>query len=244
MWGSVVLVALGAAQDPVRFGIAAVLLSRPRPLHNLLAYWLGGMATGIAASLGVFIVPHDSLRMVLEDVRSTVASYTAGYTEVAIGMLALLTAALIAAGFPARQHAAVPVHAGTPSAPVLQRTTVTAFSRLTARIHHALESGHPWVAFLVGLGSAIPPVEYLAVLTVILSSGAEICTQLSAVVMFMVVVLAVFEVTLVSYLAMPAKTQAAIVQLQNWLRAHRRRILAVSIAMAGIWLVTAGMGSV
>jgi hypothetical protein len=42
---------------------------------------------------------------------------------------------------------------------------------------------------------------------------------------------------------MPAKTQAAMVLLQKWLYAHRRRVAAVITAAIGVLLVTAGMGS-
>jgi Sap, sulfolipid-1-addressing protein len=245
MWGTVLVLALMIAPDPPRLGIAVLLISRPRPLHNLLAYWLGGMAAGIAPGLGVLILPRGSLLlMIMKHVTSTIARFTGGYTQIAIGVLALLIAALVLAGFPVSQHQEAPIDCGAPSGPVLQPTTPAVFSRLTARARHALEGGHPAVAFVAGLGSAVPPVEYLVVLTIIVSSGAAIATQLGAVVMFTVAVLALFEVALVSYLAMPAKTQAAMVLLQNWLRAHRRRILAVIATVAGVWLVTSGVGSV
>jgi hypothetical protein len=247
MWGTVLALALWVATDPTRLVIVVVLMSRPRPRHNLLAYWLGGVAAGIAPGLGVFVlllVLRDSLPMAMEDVRSTVARCTGGYFQIAIGVLALLIAALVSAGFPARQHAGVPTYGGAPPAPVLQPTTPTAFSRLTARVRHALQGGNPLVAFVIGLVSTMPPVDYLVVLIVIVSSGAAIRAQLSAVVMFTVVVLALVEVSLVSYLVMPAKTQAAVLQLQNWALTQRRRILIVVPAVAGILLVTAGIGSI
>jgi hypothetical protein len=180
----------------------------------------------------------------MEDVRSTVARFTGGYFQIAIGVLALLIAALVSAGFPAGQHAGAPMYGGAPSAQVLQPTTPTAFSRLTARVRHALQGGNPLVAFVIGLVSTMPPVDYLVVLIVIVSSGAAIRAQLSAVVMFTVVVLALVEVPLVSYLVMPAKTQTAVLQLQNWAVTQRRRILIVVPAVAGVLLVTAGIGSI
>ena len=136
------------------------------------------------------------------------------------------------------------MYCGTPSGPVVQRATTTPFSRLTSRARDAWEGGDPWVAFVAGWSSTIGPVEYLVVLTALASSGAAIRTQLGAVMIFTVVVLAAVEVALVSYLAMPAKTQAAMVLLQRWLCAHRRRIAAVITAVIGVLLVTAGMGSV
>jgi hypothetical protein len=244
MWGTVLALALWVATDPTRLVIVVILMSRPRPRHNLLAYWLGGVAAGIGPGLGAFVLLlmlHDRLPTVIEDVRSTVARFTGGYIQIAIGVLALLIAALVSAGFPARQHARVPAYGG---APFLQPTTPTASSRLTARVRHALQGGNPWVAFGIGLVSTMPPTDYLVVLIIIVSSGAAIGTQLSAIVMFTVVVLALVEVPLVSYLVMPAKTQVAMLQLQKWALAHRRRILIVVPAVAGVVLVTAGIGSI
>ena len=243
MWATVLVLALGAATDPVRFGIAVFLIARPRPMLNLLAFWLGGMATGVAAALGALTLLRDFLSVVVQDVTSTVAIFTRGPVEIAIGVLALPAAALIAVGSSAHRRARVPIHGGDPSSLALQPSTPTAFSRLTARAQHVLEGGHPWVAFVVGLGQSTNPVEYLAALAVIVASGAAIGTQISAAVMFTVVVLAVVEIPLVSYLATPAKTQAFMLYLQDWVRARRRQIVAVMLAVAGVMLVARGMGS-
>jgi antibiotic biosynthesis monooxygenase (ABM) superfamily enzyme len=90
----------------------------------------------------------------------------------------------------------------------------------------------------------MPPIDYLVVLIMIVSSGAAIGTQLGAVVIFTVVVLALVEVPLVSYLVMPAKTELAMLGLQMWADAHRRRILVAIPAFAGLMLVTAGIRSI
>jgi hypothetical protein len=50
MWGTVLLLGLWASFDPARLGIGVLLISRPPPVHNLFAYWLGGMTVGIARS--------------------------------------------------------------------------------------------------------------------------------------------------------------------------------------------------
>jgi hypothetical protein len=106
-----------------------------------------------------------------------------------------------------------------------------------------MEGGRPWIGFVAGLAFAIPPVEYLVALTVILASGAAIGAQLSAALMFTMVVLAVVEVPLVSYLVTPAKTRAVTLQLHNWVWARRRQTLAVIVAVAGVLLVATGMAS-
>jgi hypothetical protein len=45
---------------------------------------------------------------------------------------------------------------------------------------------------------------------------------------------------LVSYLVSPAKTQAVVMRLQDWLRADRQPIFVVVLGVVGAWMVTNG----
>jgi Sap, sulfolipid-1-addressing protein len=243
MWSTVLAIALWVSIDPTRLVIGGVLMTRPRPRHNLFAYWLGGLAAGVGPGLGAFVLLRGSLLMVMEDARSTLARFTGGYFQIAVGVLGLLIAAGVSAGFPARLQTGVPGYGGAPSALVLQPKPNPS-ARVIARMRHALQGGNPWVAFGIGVVSTMPPIDYLVVLIVIVSSGAAIATQLGAVVIFTVVVLALVEIPLVSYLVMPAKTQAAMLLLERWAVAHRRRILIVVPAVVGLTLVSAGISSI
>jgi len=120
----------------------------------------------------------------------------------------------------------------------------SAFSRFSAGADRVWQSGHLGVAFVTGLGSALPPLESGVALTVILSSGAAMGSQLGAAVMFTVVVLIVIEVPLLTYLVTPAKTQAVMLGLQSWLRTHSRPLLAGMTATLGVLLVYSGMGGI
>jgi hypothetical protein len=100
-----------------------------------------------------------------------------------------------------------------------------------------------WVAFVAGIGSGPPPVEYPVALAALATSGAAIGTQISVAIAWIVVMLAVVEIPLISYLTTPAQTQAVMLQLHNWIGFRRRRILAVLVAVAGGLLVATGMGS-
>jgi hypothetical protein len=243
MWGTVFLLALAAATDPIRLAIAVVLIALPRPMVNLLAFWLGGMATGVASALGALILLRDFLPKVVQDVSSTVAIFTRAPVEITIGSIALSVAMLIAVSSSARQPAWVQIPDGDPSTLAVQLSTPTAFSRLTTRAQHVLGSGRPWVAFVAGLGQSTNPIEYLLALAAIVASGAALGTQISAAVMFTIVVLAIVEVPLVSYLATPAKTQAFMLYLQDWVRARRRLVFAVILTAAGVMLLARGIGS-
>jgi hypothetical protein len=179
----------------------------------------------------------------MQHVTSTVAHFTGGYFQIITGVLVLIAGALVPLVISARQRTHVATRGSDAPHPTMSANTPNAFSRLLARAHLALGCGHPWIAFAAGLGSATPPVEYVVALTAILASGATIGRQLSAAVMFTVVVLLLVEVPLVSYLAIPAKTQAVMLALQEWLRAHRRQILTAITAIAGGSMIVTGMGS-
>jgi hypothetical protein len=237
MWGALLLLALPAVADPVRLGIVALLISRPRPMLNLLAYWVGGMASFVAVAVAMLLVLRDFCLMVFHSMSSATASSPARHLQIAAGLLALLIAARIVAGLFARQREQIAMLVGDRSTRVLQPSRPTAFSGLSARAQGTLMGGSLWVAFVAGAG--LPPVAYVA-LTVIASSGAALGTQLSAALLYTVVQLAIVEIPLVSYLAMPARTQAVILQLHNWLRRRSREILAAILAVAGILLVANG----
>jgi hypothetical protein len=98
-----------------------------------------------------------------------------------------------------------------------------------------------WVAGAAGLAIALPSVDYLAVLAVILSSGASAATQVGALVAFNVVAFALIEIPLLAYLVAPARTVAAMTQFNGWIRARRRREVAILLATVGAVLVAAGL---
>ena len=166
MCSAVFVLSLLVAMDPVRIGIMALLISRPRPMLNLLAFWLGGMAAGISVALVVLLFLRDFTLSVMREVVSAISSPIVAHIQVAIGVLAVL----IAARFWARQRAPVPVTGGEASVSVLEPNTATGSGRLSIR--GQLEGGSLVVAFVAGLALATPPVEYLAAIIAILASGA------------------------------------------------------------------------
>ena len=82
----------------------------------------------------------------------------------------------------------------------------------------------------------------LLVHTSIAASGAAIATQLIAAVVFVLVMLAVFELTLVSYLITHEKTPAVLRPLHEWALAYRQQVVAGILAVAGLSLVARGVG--
>jgi hypothetical protein len=110
------------------------------------------------------------------------------------------------------------------------------------RAHTAWENGSSWVALVWGICSV--PVDSLFVVAIIVASGAAIGTQVSAAIAFVVGWLASVEIILVSYLATPAKTQAALGLLHDRAQTHRRKLLVAIFAVVGVSGMARGMGVV
>ncbi|MBS4726890.1 GAP family protein [Mycobacterium sp. SM1] len=237
--GAVLAMALIAAANPVRLGVALLLISRPRPLLNLLAFWLGAMATGITAGLSLLIAMHDFGPAAMQSLSALAARPAARRAHIAIGMAVLSLAVLVAVGFSVRR---APLTGGGAVARVPRASTPSLVSRLLGRAQGVLQGKSLWPAFVVGLSSGFPAVEYPMALAVIAASGGAIGTQLSTVIMFVVVMLAVIELPLLSYPARPEQTQAALMRLHGWVRPRRRRILALSLGAAAVAIMATGMG--
>jgi Sap, sulfolipid-1-addressing protein len=208
---------------------------------NLLAFWLGGMAAGIAAPLVVLLFLRDFTLSVMRVMVSAVSSPIVAHIQVAIGVVVVPIAALITARVWVRPRAPRPVGG---EASVLVREQKTPTGSNPRSIRGQLEGGSLVMAFVAGLALATPPVEYLAALIAILASGAAAAAQVGAALIFTLVAFTVVEVPLISYLATPAKTLAVVQRLNDWISARRPAIPAVVVGALGVLLVVTGMGKV
>jgi hypothetical protein len=97
------------------------------------------------------------------------------------------------------------------------------------------------VAGVAGLGIALPSIDYLAALAVIAAGAAAPAVRFGALVTFNVVAFALVELPLLAYLVAPQRTRAAMTALHGWVRARRRREVAVLLAVVGVVLLSAGL---
>jgi Sap, sulfolipid-1-addressing protein len=239
---AVVLLSLLAAIDPVRIGITALLVSRPRPMLNLLAFWVGGMAAGVVAALGVLLFLRDFTLSLMKVVVSAAGSPSVAYLQVAFGVLGVCLAALMLARFEQRQRTAVPVTGGKSAVLLLEPNAPTGSSRLSIR--GRLEDGSVTVAFVAGMALATPPVEYMAAIIAIVATEPTAAAQVGVALMFTVVAFTVVEVPLITYLTSPAQTLAVVRRLNDWISARRPAIPAVVIGAIGFLLLVSGLGKV
>jgi hypothetical protein len=242
MWGGVLMFALGAALDPVRIGILVLLIALRRPMVNLLMYWLGLMATGFGAGLAALFLLRDFVLPVVRVVTSVAKNPVVPPIQIALGVLAFSTAAMLAVRSSARQAAYASMPGGDSSVLTLEPKTPSIFSRLSWS--GLLEGGSPGMAFVAGLGTSTQFVEFWGAMMVILASGAAAGTQACAALMFSLVAFAIVEIPLVSCAVSPVKSQAVVMRLHDWLRAHRRPILAFMLGLVGLLMVANGVGRV
>jgi hypothetical protein len=262
VWGSVLGLACLLAINPVLLAIILLVISRPRPVQNMAVYWLGCLITNIPALLVPLLMLHvmPVFRSTAHDLATAGPNSTARHIQLGMGVLALSISALIAVRSRARQRKYVPTPVGNSSTPVLDADRPTAISlpqgrdqdgstergsairRLIDYLNKAWEDGSLWVSLVAGMTFLPGPVMVLLVDTTIAASGAPIGTQAIAAIVFVVGMLAVFEITLVSYLLTPEKTQAALRPLHEWALTHRPQVLAAIFAVVGLSLVAKGTG--
>jgi hypothetical protein len=210
MWITVLVMAIAVSLEPFRIGMTVLMLNRPRPALQLMAFLAGGFAMG--ATVGLFVI------FAFRPGLLGTAHFTLPKVQIVIGVLALLIAALLAAGF-------------VPSA------------KLPARAGTLARGPSLWVAGAAGLGIALPSIDYLAVLAVIVASGAAPSTQVAALLVFNCVAFAFVELPLVAYLLAPARTRTLMTALNDWIRSRRRRGVAAVLAAVGCLLLVAGVVS-
>ncbi|MCV7281575.1 GAP family protein [Mycolicibacterium flavescens] len=219
MWITLLVMAVAVSLEPFRVGMTVLMINRPRPARQLLAFLTGGFAMGIAVGLVALFL----LRPALGGSDSTLP-----VVQIVVGAVLLVNAALVVAGVWSR---------GLDAA----NLTESRFGPLTARARRVLEGRSLWTATVAGLGIALPSVDYLAALALIAASGAATTVQLGALLVFNVVAFALVEIPLLCYLVAPHRTRAALSALYDWLRAQGRRGVGALLAVAGGVLLAVGL---
>lgn len=208
MWITLLVMAVAVSLEPFRIGMAVVMLNRPRPHLQLAAFLCGGFLMGLSVGAVVLFAVESSLL--------SSAHFTLPTVQIVIGVLALLSAAVVAAT------------TGRPRTP-------------PAWLTRLLNGQSLWVAGAAGLGIALPSLDYLAALAVIAAGNPTPGTRISALVVFNAVAFALVEIPLLAYLMAPERTRAAMTGLHRWIHARRRREVAVLLAVVGVVLLTAGL---
>jgi hypothetical protein len=203
--------ALAVSVEPFRIGMTVLMLNRPRPALQLLAFLCGGFAMGVTVGLVVlFVFRHALLGS---------SHFTLPNVQILIGLLALVAAAVVV------------IHGRRRLQP----------TRLSGAAQRLLNGPSLLVAGIAGFGIALPSVDYLAALAVILASGAAASTQVAVLLMFNVVAFALVEIPLLGYVLAPQATLKWVESLHNWIRSRRRVDVAIVLAAVGCVFLAIGV---
>ena len=212
---SVLVMAFAVSLEPFRIGMTVLMLNRPRPMLQLLAFLCGGFAMGNSRR-------SDCLVRVSAQTAAGVYLFTLPKVQILIGVVALLVATVLAARVFTGRFGPRP-------------------EKLATLAQRLLNGRSLWIAGMAGLGIALPSVDYLAALAVILASRAAAMTQVGALLMFNVVAFALVEILLLVYLLAPQTTRTSMVALHDWIRSRRRVEVATLLAAVGGVLLAAGI---
>lgn len=267
MWGSLLVLALLTTINPVRLGLILLVLSRPRPMRNLFAYWVGALIVGLATLVGSLIALYatPASASFMKNFSNPAANPVAQGTALGIGALLLAISALMAVrsvvrrpgdGRHALRHSPDDSDPNT-STLALKSTLLSRMlypdenesaaegsstRRLFGHTRNAWRSGAPWISFVIGL-IFVPPLDgVLFALAIVVASGAAAGVQFVAVVAFVIGVLVIEEFILVSNWFAPTNTQAALRRVHDWAHVHQQAFVAAILAVVGASLVLRGMG--
>jgi hypothetical protein len=221
MWITLLAMAVAVSLEPFRIGMTVLMINRPQPLLQLVAFLAGGFAMGITVGLVVLFVLRPALGS---------AHFTLPGVQIVVGVVLLINAALVATGL--RVGKRDEGFAGLAS---------RRLEPLATRTRQLLNGRSLRTAAVAGLGIALPSVDYLAVLALIVASGAAASVQVGALLLFNVVAFGFVEIPLICYLVAPDRTRAGLSALQDWLRTRRRRAVTILLAVVGCVLLAAGL---
>jgi Sap-like sulfolipid-1-addressing protein len=207
----ITLLAMAVAVSLEPFRIGMTVLMINRQRPRLQL--LAFLAGGFAMGTTVGLIVLFILRPALGS-----AHFTLPRVQIVVGAVLLINAALVATGVLGSRR----------------------FEPLAARTQQLLNGRSLWTAGVAGLGIALPSVDYLAVLALIVASGAAASVQFGALLLFNVVAFAFVEIPLLCFLVAPNRTRALLSAVQDWLRSRRRRALTVLLAAVGCVLLVAG----
>jgi hypothetical protein len=236
MWTTLLVMAIAVIFEPIRIGLAVLMLNRPRPVLQLLAFLCGGLTMGVGAGLVVLFI--------LRTTPLATGKFSVGKVQIAIGLVALLVALAVATNISARKLIRRPVASaaiGGGAAMVLVESPPSGPQRLSVRARGFLRGRSLWVAGVSGLATALPSANYMGAMAIILAAGVGPAVQAQALLTFNLVAFTLVEIPLVSYLVAPQKTRVFMAALHTWLRSRPRRDVAAMVAAGGCLMLALGV---
>jgi hypothetical protein len=219
----VFVIAVVSSLDAGLLAAAVVLLGRPRPGRQLLAYLIGGMGFSISFGLLIVLGLHGSSVL-----RGPKAS-TKATIEVVAGALLIVIAAAVWSGRKVQWH------------PRQSRERDADRSGRQSLHERALGHDSLWIAWAAGAVYSAPGAYYLAGLALLAKLNASPVTDVIVILAFNVIMFALIELPLLGLTLAPDRTRSLTERFNGWMTAHRRTLIVVVAGAAGAYLLVSGI---
>jgi hypothetical protein len=238
VWTTVVLLGLAVSIEPARIGLIALLLTRPRPARHLFVFLCTGLAMSLSVGFAVLFVFHHTFL--------GKANFNAGLIQIGIGVVALLLGALLVSNIPLRQFArkeVVEVPAGAGDSPVVVQDPPPPgrLKRASTKLRGFAKGESSWFSGSIGAALAMPSVDYMALLALIIASKTPPLEQATALVTFLLLASWAAVIPLVSFLIVPGKTRVWVQRFNEWIRTRTRKHAGAFVAVLGLILIGVGL---
>jgi hypothetical protein len=235
MWTTVIILALAMNLEPNRLGIIGLLLLRPDPIRQLLVFlctsYLWNFGVGL---LILFVINRGALLQ---------GESSSALMQIGMGALALIVSAVLFTNIRmpgSKARAASP--AGTSGESTNVPTSGMPFvDNFTKRFGKLVQGRSLWFAAALGVGIALPSVDYVAMLLLIAASGEPADVQVAALFTFMTVANSILLIPMFGYVFAKERTVRILENLRSWVLARKRRDYAVLLAIAGGLMLTVGV---
>lgn len=235
MWTTVLILAVALNLEPNRLGIIGLLLLRPRPIRQLLVFLCVSFLTNAVAGLIVLYLAYRGSFLQGES--------SSAIMQIAVGAVALIAAAFLFTDIPL-PGSKRPVPEGSGDVPDgsegIPSSGMGLVDNFTKRLGRLAHGDSMWLPAALGVGIALPSVDYVAMLLLIAASGEPPDVQVTALFTFLIVANTILLIPMAGYVVAKDRTVQVLEGLRTWVLARSRRDYAALLALAGILMVTVG----
>jgi hypothetical protein len=221
--GDVFVIAVLAALDAGLLAATVVLLGRPRPARQLLAYLVGCMGFSIGIGLVVVLALHGSNVVKHPD------PAVSAVIEIAAGALLLVVAVAVVLGRHAQWR------------PRRRRNDGADAHKRPSLSERALGNDSLWIAWAAGALYSVPGAYYLAGLALLVKLDQPASIDVVAILGFNLVMFVFLELPLLGFLVAPDRARAVTERLNQWMTRHKRTLITVVAGVGGLYLLITGL---
>ncbi len=247
------LLGLTVSIEPTRLGLIALLLTRRHPIRHLIVFLCTGLTISLSIGLTVLFVFHRSF---LGD-----SNIHPAPLQIAFGVVLMLLGAVLASNVSLdrfRPKEKIPAGAGEAAAVdgagnhgaghdelvadvVAEATPPRLRTRFFARVRQFLKSESPLFAASIGAATAMPSIDYFALLAIIIASQTPPLEQGVALLTFLLLAGWAASLPMLSFIVAPEKTRKWVHQMNAWVRSRTRKQAGVFVAVVGVILIGLGI---